>query len=373
MILDDIEAQLRKLVILKSDAHYVAGTLWIAHTYPIDCFDFTPRLAIWSPEKRCGKSLFLELVKNLTEKSSFTSSISSSVLYRMISGDQVKVFLIDEADRIFGGKGDREKAEALNSMINSGFKRGAVVWRCKPNSLEPQEFQTFAPVALAGIGAKSIPETIADRAIVIQMRRKYPNEEIFEYESDEADAIFSPLRAGLASWIESIKSELRPCKPEFPIELNSRARDVWRPLFKIASSAGGEWPEKARMASLELSAGMVEESEMSFQLRLLSDCRQVFHSTSMNSRDLVIALKEIEEAPYGHGDHQLNTAQLARHLRQFQIRPRRTSQVRLYWRDDFEEAWSLYLPLEAVISVTPVTDELNPALKLVEELLYGTA
>ena len=361
MILDDIEVLLRKLVILKSDAHYVAGTLWIAHTYPIDCFDFTPRLAIWSPEKRCGKSLFLELVKNLTEKSSFTSSISSSVLYRMISGDQVKVFLIDEADRIFGGKGDREKAEALNSIINSGFKRGAVVWRCKPNSLEPQKFQTFAPIALAGIGTRSIPETIADRSVIIEMRRKYPNEKIIEYESDEAEELFAPLRAGLASWSDSIKSELRLCRPDFPSELNSRARDVWRPLFKIASSAGDEWLQKARKASLELSAGVVEEDEMSFQQRLLSDCRQVFQGTSMNSRDLVQRLKEIEEAPYGHGDHQLNTAQLARHLRQFQIKPRRTSQVRLYWKEDFEEAWSLYLvPLEAVTPVTTVTIEDEP-------------
>jgi len=358
MILDDIEALLRNLVILKSDAHYEAVTLWIAHTYAIECFDFTPRLAIWSPEKRCGKSLCLELVKNLTEKSTFTSSISSAVLYRMISGDQVKVFLIDEADRIFGGKGDREKAEALTSMINSGVKRGAVVWRSKPNSLEPQEFQTFAPVALAGIGTKSIPETIADRSVIIEMRRKYPNEKIFEYESDEAEELFKPLRAGLTSWNDSIKSELRLCRPDFPSELNSRARDVWRPLFKIASSAGDEWLQKARKASLELSAGVVEEDEMSFQQRLLSDCRQVFQESSMNSRDLVQRLKEIEEAPYGHGDHQLNTAQLARQLRQFQIKPRRTSQVRLYWKEDFEEAWSLYLvPLEAVTTVTTVTPE----------------
>ena len=362
MILDDIEAQLRKLVVLKSDAHYVAETLWIAHTFSIASFDFTPRLAIWSPEKRCGKSLNLEIIARLVAKSRMTSSISGSALYRMISKDESTVFLIDESDRVFGGKGDREKAEALTSIINSGFKRGATIWRCKPNSLEPEEFSTFAPVALAGIGTRSIPETVADRSIIIQMRRKYPNETIFEFESDEAEAIFEPLRAGLALWIDSIKEELRPCRPDFPSELNSRARDVWRPLFKIASSAGDPWLEKARSASLELSAGVVEEDEMSFQMRLLSDCRQAFEGSSMTSLDLVNALKGIEEAPYGHGDHQLNTNKLARNLKQFQIRPRQlNAKVRGYWKEDFEEAWTLYLvPLEAVTPVTPVTVEDEP-------------
>lgn len=361
MILDDIESLLRKTVVLKSEAHYVAETLWIAHTHAIECFDFTPRLGIWSPEKRCGKSLNLEIIKNLTNKSQFTSSISSSVLYRMISGEDVKVFLMDEMDRVFGGKGDKEKAEALLQVLNSGFKRGASVWRCKPNTLEPQEFETFAPVALAGIGTKSIPETVADRALIIEMRRKYPNETILEFESDEVEEIFTPLRDSLSLWIESVKSEFRPCRPEFPSELNARARDAWRSLFKIASSAGSEWQEKARKASLVLSAGEAEEDEMSFGARLLSDIRTVFDSPTINSQELITRLHAIEEAPWGHGDHRLNTAQLARNLRQYEIKPTRTNKVRLYRREDFEEAWSRYLPpLEAVTSVTVVTIEDEP-------------
>jgi hypothetical protein len=356
MILDEIESLLRKCVILKNDAHYVAETLWIAHTYAIECFDFTPRLAIWSPEKRCGKSLNLEIIKHLTNKSEFTGSISSSVLYRMISLENVKVFLIDETDRVFGGKGDKEKAEALTQIINTGFKRGASVWRCKPNTLEPQEFATFAPVALAGIGTKAIPETIADRALVVEMRRKYPKEIIFEFESDQVDEIFVPLRESLSSWIESVKGEFRSCRPEFPEELHSRAKDAWRSLFKIASSAGSEWQEKAWKASLELSVGEAEEEETSFSSRLLSDIRTIFDSPTINSQELISRLHAIEEAPYGHGDHRLNTAQLARNLKQFGIKPTRTNTVRFYRREDFEEAWSRYLdPQEAVTSVTPVT------------------
>jgi len=361
MILDDIENLLRKCVILKSDAHYVAETLWIAHTYAVESFDFTPRLAIWSPEKRCGKSLNLEIVSNLVGDSRVTSSISSSALFRMISKSESTVFLIDESDRVFGGKGDKEKAEALTQIINSGFKRGASVWRCEGTSFEPKEFATFAPVALAGIGTRAIPETIADRALVIEMRRKYPNEEIFEFESDQVQEIFTPLREGLSLWIESVKGEFRACRPAFPEELHSRAKDAWRSLFKVASSAGSKWQEKAWNASLVLSAGEAEEDEMSFPLRLLFDIRTVFDSSQINSLELITRLHAIEEAPYGHGDHRLNTAQLARNLKQFGIKPTRTNSVRLYRRDDFKEAWSRYLdPLEAVTPVTPVTVEDEP-------------
>jgi hypothetical protein len=356
MILDEIESLLRKCVILKSDSHYVAETLWIAHTYAVECFDFTPRLAIWSPEKRCGKSLNLEIVSNLVKDSRVTSSISSSALFRMISKSESTVFLIDESDRVFGGKGDREKAEALTQIINSGFKRGASVWRCEGTSFEPKEFATFAPVALAGIGTRAIPETIADRALVVEMRRKYPKEIIFEFESDQVDEIFTPLRESLSSWIESVKSEFRLCRPEFPEELHSRAKDAWRSLYKIASSAGSEWQEKAWNASLVLSVGEAEEDEMSFPLRLLSDIRTIFDSPTINSQEVISRLHAIEEAPYGHGDHRLNLAQLARNLKQFGIKPTRTNKVRFYRREDFEEAWSRYLdPLEAVTSVTPVT------------------
>jgi hypothetical protein len=40
----------------------IAVTLWAAHTHLVEHFDSTPRLALLSPEKRCGKSRVLELL-----------------------------------------------------------------------------------------------------------------------------------------------------------------------------------------------------------------------------------------------------------------------------------------------------------------------
>jgi hypothetical protein len=71
------ENLLRKLVVLKLDAHYWALTLWVAYCYSIPEFDFAPRLCFWSPEKRCGKSLALEVVAHLLPNPLMTSSIPS--------------------------------------------------------------------------------------------------------------------------------------------------------------------------------------------------------------------------------------------------------------------------------------------------------
>lgn len=46
---------------------------------------------------------------------------------------------------------------------------------------------------------------------------------------------------------------------------------------------------------------------------------------------------------------------LAKLLRNYGISSNRTSSVRGYKRSDFNDAWSRYIPLEAVIPVIPVT------------------
>jgi hypothetical protein len=50
-----------------------------------------------------------------------------------------------------------------------------------------------------------------------------------------------------------------------------------------------------------------------------------------------------------------NGSFLAKLLRNYGISSNRTSAVRGYKRADFNDAWSRYIPLEAVIPVIPVT------------------
>jgi hypothetical protein len=357
--LDSVDDFLRKVLILKSDHDYSALTLWIAYCYSITHFTFAPRLCFWSPEKRCGKSLALEVVANLLPNPLMTSSISSASLFRILDKDKSKVILIDESDTVFGRNGDKEKAEALRQLLNASFKTGTVVVRCEPPKFEPKEFAIFAPIALAGIGTNAIPETVADRAIMIEMRRMFPYEKILEFESDEVDHYFAPLKRKLEIFAKVNEKRYAGIKPELPREsLNPRARDVWKPLYKVATCGGDLWIEKVRAASIALSSGESDPEEASLSLRLLSDIREVFIGEFISTRDLLERLREIEEAPWAYMER-FNPSVLAHLLKNYGIRPRPYSggKIRGYFRKGFEDSWNRYLiPPEAVTPVTPVTN-----------------
>ena len=360
--LDRTEALLKKLVILKSEEHYWALTLWIAYCYSIPSFDFAPRLCLWSPEKRCGKSLTLEVVGHLLPNPLLTSSISSASLFRLLDKDPMKVILIDESDTVFGSNGDKEKAEALRQLLNSSFKRGLSVIRCEAPKYEPKEFKIFAPIALAGIGKNAIPETVADRAIMVEMRRMLPKEKIHEFESDEVDQIFQPVKDLLKEFADQNSEKYRDLRPIMDKEkLNPRARDLWKPLYKIAECAGEEWILKVRSASHSLSAGEEDPEEASLSLRLLSDIREVFedYEERLSTKDLIERLRALEEAPWNYLDR-FNPSVLAHLLKNYGVRPKPFGggKIRGYYRKSFEDPWNRYLePLETVTPVTLVTQE----------------
>ena len=358
--LTETEKLLRKLIVLKLDAHYWALTLWIAFCYSIPQFDHAPRLCFWSPEKRCGKSLALEVVSHLLPNPLMTSSISSASLFRILDRDSSKVILIDESDAVFGRNGDKEKAEALRQLLNASFKRGQSVIRCEPPKYEPREFKIFAPIALAGIGTSAIPETVADRALMIEMRRMLPNERILEFESDEVEKHFAPIKEKLQNFATENESRYRDLRPELPREsLNPRARDLWKPLYKVAECAGDEWIKKALLASVALSSGESDPEEASLSLRLLSDTREVFTSEQLATKDLIERLRELEESPWAYLER-FNPSVLAHLLKNYGIKPKPFSggRVRGYYRKSFEDSWSRYLePLQTVTPVTPVTLE----------------
>lgn len=358
--LTETEALLRKLIVLKLDAHYWALTLWIAFCYSIPQFDHAPRLCFWSPEKRCGKSLALEVVSHLLPNPLMTSSISSASLFRILDRDNSKVILIDESDTVFGRNGDKEKAEALRQLLNASFKRGQSVIRCEPPKYEPREFKIFAPIALAGIGTSAIPETVADRALMIEMRRMLPNEQILEFESDEVEKYFFPIKEKLQNFATENESRYRELRPELPREsLNPRARDLWKPLYKVAECAGDEWIKKALLASVALSSGESDPEEASLSLRLLSDTREVFREDQITTKDLIERLRGLEESPWAYLER-FNPSVLAHLLKNYSIKPKPFSggKVRGYYRKSFEDPWNRYLdPLQTVTPVTPVTPE----------------
>jgi hypothetical protein len=152
-LLDEVHAFLSRYVIFPSAAAAVATTLWAAHTHLVGQFESTPRLALLSPEKQCGKSRTLELLELVCAGAETLSDASPAYLYRRIGARQVTI-LLDEADAIWKrGKSD-ETAEALRSIVNAGHRRTATVGRVEMNGTTARliRFPVYAPAAIAGIG-----------------------------------------------------------------------------------------------------------------------------------------------------------------------------------------------------------------------------
>ncbi len=137
--------------------------------------------------------------------------------------------------------------------------------------------------------------------------------------------------------------------PDMPTGIEDRDADVWEPLLAVADAAGGDWPERARVAAVTLVT-LSKESTPSMGIRLLSDLRVVFGDCeAMSTESVLSALHALDESPwaewYGKG---LSPNQLAKMLKPFDVHPKvvriAARTPRGYTREDFEDAWKRYLP-----------------------------
>ena len=211
-------------------------------------------------------------------------------------------------------------------------------------------FNTFTPVALAGIG--NLPPTLADRSIRITLHRRRADEHIESFRSERAEHL-QALISQAVRWTADNKNALKHLDPAMPDGLYNRRADVWRPLIAIADVAGGAWPERARQAAASLESSATDESE-SITVMLFSDIRAAFEQygdNKMPSARLAEYLNGMEDRPwpeYGRGRKPITVVQIARLLRRHTISPgtiRTGDQTPKGYRlDQFKNTFVRYLP-----------------------------
>lgn len=153
-----------------------ALALWVAHAWALDCFQCSPFATLVSPTKRCGKTRVLAILKWLSPRSELAGSISSAAVFRYIQQER-PTLLMDEADRTIA------ENQELQGILNASHKRvGAYVIRCQGDDNHAHRFSTWAPKAIATIS--KLADTLRDRSIIIETRRKMPNESIEPWNED---------------------------------------------------------------------------------------------------------------------------------------------------------------------------------------------
>ena len=298
-----------------------AIALWAVFSHAHDCFCISPVLAATSPTPECGKTTLLEFLSGVCPKALNVSNVTAASLFRGVD-KYAPTFLLDEGDTYLRVNDD------LRAILNSGHKRSSArVLRCEGDNHEPRWFSTWCPKAIGLIGA--LPATLASRSIHIELQRKLPREVVRQLRLERINPL-APLQQQAARWAAEHRVRLSEADPATPPAIYGRTADNWRPLFAIADLAGGEWPEKARTAAVELSAAY---SEKVAAVMLLEDIRGILKArnlgpeekTSIWSIDLVHDLVNLEDrawGTWGRSGKPITQERVAAMLRGFKVVPK---------------------------------------------------
>lgn len=328
---------------------------WVLHTYNPELFYFTPRLCIYSPVPRCGKSQLLQLLEMTSFQPLNVSNITSAGIFRAIDALH-PTMLIDEADTYMNGNSE------IRGVINAGFKRGGNIMRnveTKGNYI-PRQFNCFAPMAIAGIGMRD--DTIMDRSIVVVMRRRKLVECIEKLRPGALEPHTEQLRAKCMRFMADNAAAIAQIVPQMPQFLNDRAADIWEPLFSIAMAISPDHVSELTYAAARLAPPTDNDDAETRAIQLLADIHHAFAEMDCDfiaTEVLLRHLYRLENRPWGekqYGQIALNSIKLAAMLRDFQIRPvqvRQGKQIqRGYELAAFADAFDRYLPPESRDSVT---------------------
>ena len=351
-LLDSVHNFLLRFVSYPSRHASVAHALWIAHTHMMSIWDSTPRIAFMSPERGSGKTRALEVTALLVPRPLHSVNNSVAFVIRTIADEAgLPAILYDEVDALFGNK-QPEKADLL-SILNAGHRKGATSGRCVTGAgpVRTEKLPAYCAVALAGL--RGLPDTIGSRSIRIEMRRRAPDEPVEPFRErihkHEARPIFDELELWCASAAKRIAVKMTGKYEDMPAEISDRDEDCWEALLAIADDAGGDWPELARHAAVDLVRQGRELSQTS-GVELLQHILEAFGDEDrLWTEKLLKHLHDRDESPWAEEGRKpaLTETKLASLLRPYGIK---SKQIRIgdlnrrgYVAEDFVDNWKRYL------------------------------
>jgi hypothetical protein len=306
-----------------------------------------------------AKTTTLDVLECLVSRPLPTANATASAIFRIV--EQARpTLLIDEADTFL------KENDELRGILNTGHRRGGQVLRTVGDDHEPRQFSTWAPAAIAMIGR--LPDTLNDRSVVINLRRRKPTEKVKSFRRDRADGLHMLARK-MARWALDHRAHFADSDPDVG-DLMNRMADNWRPLIVIADLAGGHWPKRVR----EIAAAADRAStEQSVTILLLQDIRWILDGRPelengtaastldrISSADLVTQLTAIEGRPWAEwkAGKPITQNGVARILGKYAIipqtiRPHVGQTAKGYYRSAFEDVFSYYLAPQTVTTSQP--------------------
>lgn len=215
----------------------------------------------------------------------------------------------------------------------------------------------YCAVALAGLN--DLPDTLMSRSVVVRMRKRAPSEQVDQWRHREGTVQAEPLAQRLGQWAAAFPDTFP--WPEMPTEVNDRDADIWEALLVVGDRAGGDWPNRARVAAVALVAHSKRDTS-SLGVLLLGHLRDVFgDQEAMHTEDIIEKLLGIDEGPWADlRGKPIDGRRLARYLKDYDVRPVDVKIAGVnkkgYRREDLWDPWSRYLSSPDDPQVRPQPD-----------------
>jgi hypothetical protein len=249
-VLTHIVSAYREHIEFSDGKEYVYHALWDIGTYFHHLFNAYPYLYIGGT-KRCGKTKTLILHSLLALNAFFSNNMSISSIYRLIQNAR-GTLLIDETEKLSSYRMSERTLE-FRSILLAGYKKGGKCYRVEKGRgeiLRPQEFEVYAPKALANISG--LEDILEDRCKTTILRRSR-NKAIINNEPDVNDPKWSELRNELYifyltfwSEIQTLYNELGELSELVNVEttthfsdedlayITGRELELWKSIFALA-------------------------------------------------------------------------------------------------------------------------------------------
>lgn len=333
-LLEDIQTFMRRFVIFQDEMYYDLFPLWIlhTHTFQLNIPYATPYLYVNSAEKQSGKTRTMEVTELFTHQSMVVGGLSTGAMYAAISSRRPTLF-IDEVDTIFTGAANEE----LRGMLNSGYKKNGQIARqiMTAEGRDVEFYSTFCPKLLAGINNGAMPDTIADRCIMVNLKRKKVSETVERLNERKIMPEVEALRTRIKAWVKANGDRLVDLEPAVIDTISDRAFEIAEPLLAIGMLFQG-WTEKSRQVINHVLSVSVPK------LSLNATCLLMARELLGEDRDIITSAElaaALEISPKRLG---LLLASYDITPGTKRIAPGQTAKG--YYRKDFQDAWERYLP-----------------------------
>jgi Protein of unknown function (DUF3631) len=331
-------------------------TLWLLHAErrQYSTLGVMPRLIITAPTEDSGKTHLALALQHMMERCEHTLSPRPANIYRTVD-KYGSAFILDEADQWY--RPDHE----LQELIDAGYNRDGsnilrtveTVTQGGARQLEPQRFNTFAPLILVGIDLyRKLARQILSRGLVVEMHPAGENDEIVDlFDNPEAVAKLRTLAGRIKRFLIDAEKDLRFVVPEKPAGVINRLWLTWRPLLALAQYIGDPWPARAIEA---LTAARARTPDAGTALQLLRDTYLILSlakGNKLHTTSLIDELLKLEMRPYmffGRAKAVIRDTEVARLLGTYGVRPKQVwinnRNKNGYTLDDLMPAVARYSP-----------------------------